>query len=416
MAVEREVGRPSLIDSLDRVQGKGVGLDAAVSNVGRKKQVRAEPNAAAKRRGGAMETRSSDEEHLKQERDRLKLVFENIGNPIVVCDGSTRVVMMNAQAKRLLKPENDAWGNTVHLKNQAQFNTFISLFTDSDQNRTSAPFVLLDTKTHGEVGYHGSSRKVLDEKGKLQYTVTVLQNLTQVERSEQLKLERRMLQIEKFAATGRLAATIAHEINNPMEAVKNAVYLIGKTIPPENESVYSILKLETDRISQIIRHMLGFYRATHKPESVSVNRIIEDAVRLFSREFHSAGIQLETDLGQLPEVISSPDQLLQVFSNLIMNARDSMESGGRLLIRTRLSKGRSETMVVRVVFSDSGDGIPKEIAPRLFEPFVTSKGERGTGLGLWISKGIIESHGGAIRARSRAGRGTLFQILLPVRR
>src|SRR5262249_20525720 len=229
------------------------------------------------------------------------------------------------------------------------------------------------------------------------------------------RVERRMLEIEKFAAAGRLAATIAHEVNNPMEAIKNAVYLLGPAVPESATPVYSILKSETERVARVVRQMLGLYRETEPSKPVNVNTIIEDTLLLLNRQMERSGVRVETELGTLPDAILAADQIRQVFSNLVFNARDAMASGGTLRIRTRAVRSLDSLRIwVRILIADTGTGIAPEIVGDIFEPFVTTKGEKGTGLGLWIVRGIVHNHEGRISVRSRLGKGTVFQIDLPV--
>jgi len=229
------------------------------------------------------------------------------------------------------------------------------------------------------------------------------------------RVERRMLEIEKFAAAGRLAATIAHEVNNPMEAIKNAVYLLAPAVSEGAAPVYNILKSETERVARVVRQMLGLYRETEPSKPVNVNTIIEDTLLLLNRQMERAGVRVETELGALPDAILGADQIRQVFSNLLLNARDAMPSGGILRVRTRTVRALDGLRIwVRVLVADTGIGIAPEIIDDIFEPFVTTKGEKGTGLGLWIVKGIVHNHEGRISVRSRPGKGTVFQIDLPV--
>ena len=229
------------------------------------------------------------------------------------------------------------------------------------------------------------------------------------------RVERRMLEIEKFAAAGRLAATIAHEVNNPMEAIKNAVYLLAPSVPEGAAPVYNILKAETERVARVVRQMLGLYRETEPSKPVNVNTIIEDTLLLLNRQMERAGVHVETELGTLPDAILAADQIRQVFSNLLLNARDAMPDGGTLRIRTRAVRALDNLRIwVRILIADTGTGIAPEIIGDIFEPFVTTKGEKGTGLGLWIVRGIVHNHEGRISVRSRPGKGTVFQIDLPV--
>jgi len=219
--------------------------------------------------------------------------------------------------------------------------------------------------------------------------------------------------MEKFAVAGRLAGTIAHEVNNPMEAIKNCIFLLTDKIETDATPVYEILKAETERVARIVRQMLGLYRNTEQVGNFDVNSVVEDMLLLFTRQLERAGIRVEKGLDTLPPALGSADQIRQVLSNLVVNAKDSMSQGGAMRVRTRLVRKDDLREVIRIVIADSGCGISQHLLHSMFEPFVTTKGERGTGLGLWIVKGIIENHGGKLRVRSTVGRGTVFAIEIP---
>jgi signal transduction histidine kinase len=354
------------------------------------------------------------EELVRQDRDRLNLIVENVGDPIVVSDGSAKVVLLDPLAQDLFGPEKQTTRDPVRVRNQAKLDAYLTAFTFSFSDRESSPLRLIHPATHSEIEYDARSGKIYDERGQVAFTVTVLRDFTAVRKLEQLKLERRMLEIEKFAATGRLAGTIAHEINNPMEAIKNAIFLLAGKVDPEQAPVYQILKNETERVARIVRQMLGLYRTADQVGPVEINSIIDDMLLLFSRQLEHAGIKVETKLGELPPALGSADQLRQVLSNLVVNARDSMPKGGVLRVRTRHVSADGLHGWVRVLVADSGAGIPQPMLQSIFEPFVTTKGEKGTGLGLWIVKGIVENHAGKIRVRSKIGHGTVFKLDLPV--
>jgi signal transduction histidine kinase len=264
------------------------------------------------------------------------------------------------------------------------------------------------------VEYHAHSGKIYDQRGQVAYTVSVLRDLTALRRIEQLRVERRMVEMEKFAAAGRLAGTIAHEVNNPLEAIKNCIFLLQDSVKADAAPIYGILKTETERVARIVRQMLGLYRNTEQVGNVDVNSVMEDTLLLFARQLNRAGVVLERELGDLPPMVGSADQLRQVLSNLVVNAKDSMQQGGKLRIRTRVLHGSGVHQLIRILIADTGCGISKNMASSMFEPFVTTKGERGTGLGLWIVKGIIENHGGRLKVRSKLNTGTVFSIELPV--
>jgi signal transduction histidine kinase len=355
------------------------------------------------------------EEMVRQDRDRLNLIIENVGDPIVVCDSAARIVLVDPLAQELFGSTSEVPRDPVLVKNQNDFTSYISSFTFSFAERETAPLRIYNPAIKQAIEYDARSGKIFDERGQVSYTVTVLRDLTALRKVEQLKVERRMLEIEKFAATGRLAATIAHEVNNPMEAIKNAIYLLAGAVPESAIPVYNILKSETERVARIVRQMLGLYRNTEQVKPVNVNTIVEDTLLILSRQLQRANVELLTRLRVLPDAIIAADQIRQVLSNLIINAKDAMPNGGRLHIRTRHIHGKDELHSwVRIVIADTGTGISSEMTRAIFEPFVTTKGEKGTGLGLWIVKGIIQNHAGKLLVRSRMGKGTVFRIDLPV--
>jgi len=353
------------------------------------------------------------EEVVRQDRDRLNLVIENVGDPIVVCDRDAKIALLDPLAHELLGSQKQGGPTALHVRNQAKLDAYITKFTYSFSDRESSPIQLMHPGTLQEVEYDARSGKIYDERGMVAYTVTVLRDLTAVRRLEQLKLERRMLEMEKFAAAGRLAGTIAHEVNNPMEAIKNCIFLLTDQIKPEAAPVYDILKGETERVARIVRQMLGLYRSTDQVGNFDINSVVEDTLMLFARQLERAGVHVEKELGELPPALGSADQIRQVLSNLVVNAKDSMNGGGVLRIRTRLVRKDELRQQIIVSVADSGCGIAEGMVTTMFEPFVTTKGERGTGLGLWIVKGIVENHGGKLRVRSKLGKGTVFSIALP---
>lgn len=358
---------------------------------------------------------SEAEEVVRQDRDRLNLIIENVGDPIVVCDSVAKIVLVDPLAQELFGANTDVARDAVQFKNQTALATYIQSFTYSFAEREMSPLRLYNPGLKQEIEYDARSGKIFDEKGQVSYTVTVLRDLTALRRVEQLKVERRMLEIEKFAATGRLAATIAHEVNNPMEAIKNAIYLLAGAVPENATPVYNILKSETERVARIVRQMLGLYRNTEQVKPVSVNTIIEDTLLLLNRQLQRANVEVQTELDTLPDAVIAADQIRQVLSNLVINARDAMPNGGKLRIRSRHIPGYDDLHGwVRILIGDTGTGIPKEMLRSIFEPFVTTKGEKGTGLGLWIVKGIIQNHAGKLSVKSALGRGTVFKIDLPV--
>lgn len=231
------------------------------------------------------------------------------------------------------------------------------------------------------------------------------------------ELERSQAQLvrsEKLAATGRLALSLAHEINNPLQAVANCLHLvIEPNLSPERRDEFMVMaREEVERLTTLVQRMLEFYRPSPSDQTSSdVNRSIDRMLALSEQKFRQSEVDVRCDLAtDLPDVRISSDQVTQVFLNLAINAAEALEQGGRLQVTTQLD-GSGEW--VDVIFADDGPGIPEDVLPHIFEPFFTTK-TTGSGLGLAVSYSIIERHGGMLSVESRAGQGTTFQVRLPV--
>lgn len=223
---------------------------------------------------------------------------------------------------------------------------------------------------------------------------------------------------EKLAATGRLAGTMAHEINNPLEAVTHLLYLIDKnpSLDQPARNYTQIAMAEVDRIGHIAKQALGFYREASSPIDVRISELVSNVVELYNAGAQNKGVELEAQLENDASIKAFPGEMRQVFSNLIVNAVDAVPRGG--VVKIRVKHGRdwgSHKIGIRVLVCDNGPGIPAEVRPHIFEPFFTTKGERGTGIGLWVSEGVLEKQGGRIRLKSSTGptHGTTFSVFLP---
>src|SRR5215813_1557102 len=237
--------------------------------------------------------------------------------------------------------------------------------------------------------------------------------------SAQLQAEEALRQSERLAAIGRLAGVIAHEINNPLEGIANALFLLRShpSLKGEARHFARLAEEEVARIQHITQQTLSFYRESRTPISVSVRTILDDVLDLQARRLQINQIAVEKEYRDDMVIMGFPAELKQVFLNLIANAAQAMPQGGRLRISIRESIDYlSLRRGVRVSVCDTGSGIQPKDAKRLFEPFFTTKPGDGTGLGLWVSKGIIEKYQGAIRFRSlRLGdrRVTCFSVFIP---
>jgi signal transduction histidine kinase len=234
--------------------------------------------------------------------------------------------------------------------------------------------------------------------------------------TETKKLEQQIRNSEKLASVGKLAAGVAHEINNPLGGILNCLYNLrkGGLSPKRQEEYWASMEHGVRRVQKIVRQLLDFSQQ-HEPEfsQVDINRIVDQVLALTTHQFAPNRIRLEVVLGHgLPSVMVDRHMIEQVLMNLILNAVQAMKSGGLLTVRTSVAEG-----ICRVEVSDTGSGIAPATMPHIFDPFFTTKSEgEGTGLGLSVNLGIVERHGGKILVESEVGKGTTFTLCLPVSR
>ena len=213
---------------------------------------------------------------------------------------------------------------------------------------------------------------------------------------------------------GRLAASIAHEVNNPLEAIKNSLYLMQSSFEGDkNARFLEIARKETERVSHIIRQMLGFARRPGEVDWVDVNQLLEETLVLLEKKLRQSRIRVVRTLDELlPQVRARADQLRQVFLNLLINAQQAIGTTGEIsIVTSRREQALQPSILIQI--RDSGIGISEEDLARIFEPFF-STGKKGTGLGLWVTQDIVRQHGGRIEVSSDKGQGTTFSIILQI--
>ena len=253
---------------------------------------------------------------------------------------------------------------------------------------------------------------IRNDRGEIVGASTIAQDLTSQKRAEEA-----LFKNEKLAMAGRLAASIAHEINNPLEAIGNLLYLARRD--PSRSGEYLVMaEREVQRLANIAQQTLGLVRDAASATPLNVSMVLDEVLRLYMRKLNSKKIRVEKQYEETAEIRGFPGELQQVFSNLIANAVDAMGERGSLRLRVERtqewSNGRRPG--VRVTIADTGHGIAPQHTARVFEPFFTTKKDSGTGLGLWLSYNIIRKHGGSIRLRSRVAPGkcgTVFRVFLP---
>ncbi len=282
----------------------------------------------------------------------------------------------------------------------------------------------LDVRSHDEIAglarsFNAMSSQLKDAREEITEWGRTLEERVDQKTLELNSAHEQMLRVEKMASIGKLAAIVAHEINNPLAGILTYAKLLKKQFARENDKKYDevvasldLIESESWRCGEIIRNLLTFARATPRNYApADLNVVVDRCVRLVQHQLDLQNIQLHLDLAlDLPPVRCDPAQIEQVILALVMNAIAAMPKGGNLSLRSRKTDGKPQ---VQMEVQDDGMGIPPELVSQMFEPFFTTK-ERGHGLGLAISRTIVERHRGHIDVKSEPGRGTLFTVTLPL--
>jgi len=272
------------------------------------------------------------------------------------------------------------------------------------------PGTLLGLRNDGEEFPIEATISQVESHGEKLLTV-ILRDIT-----ERKMAEETIRRAEKLATAGELGATIAHEMNNPLAAVTNLVYLIrkNKSLDEKARKQLELLDQELGRMAHMTRRTLGFYRDTSSPVPADMSQIMDEVLELYARKLHSKAIKIQKEYQAHAEVTVFPGEIRKVFSNLIANAIDAIKGHGVITIRVRTSHSwnHSGLLGARVTVADSGTGITAADKRRIFEPFYTTKKETGTGLGLWLSKDIVQKHGGSISVHSKPN-GAVFSVFIP---
>jgi PAS domain S-box-containing protein len=352
------------------------------------------------------------EQELRQRADLLDLATE----AIMVRDMQGILQFWNSGAEALYGwKRSEVLGKNVHQLLRTRFPTSADHIKSviAEQGRWEGNLVQFDKQGREVVV---ASRQVLQAGGEpgSEAILEISRDIT-----AQLQAEEALRKAEKLAAMGRVAGIIAHEINNPLDAIRNAFYLLHDHPSLDDDALkYTrIAEEELTRVTHITRQTLSFYRESKEAVPVFISELLDDILALQSRQLRQSGISLEKEYQGDAPVQGFPGELKQVFLNLVGNAIQAMPEGGRLRIRVREAIDRTrQRQGVVVSIADTGSGIRPEDAKQLFEPFFTTKSTKGTGLGLWISKGIIQKYEGVIRFRSMrllAGHTTSFSVFIP---
>ncbi len=362
-------------------------------------------------------------EQLSESRLWFQTTLESIGDAVIACDVGGRVKFTNAVAQKLTGwTLDDAMGkpletvfHIVHENTRAIVENPVEKVRRLGQVIGLANHTVLIARGGREYMIDDSAAPIKSGAGEMIGVVLVFRDVT-----EERRIQGALVASEKLAVAGRLAASIAHEIHNPLDSVANLHFLLREEDDPEQRAEYlRMAQQELSRTMQISRTMLSLYREPKAPIQVELRELIEGVLLLLERRLQNQEIRLETDIAGDLTVEGFPAELRQVFTNLLVNAVEAAGPKGRIRIRVEhADAGEWQGAGAIIEVADSGPGIPANTAKNLFQPFFTTKGMQGTGLGLWVSMGIVQKHGGSITLVKSAEPdlpGARFRVFLPAR-
>jgi two-component system, NtrC family, sensor kinase len=359
------------------------------------------------------ETRATLLGELRESEARVNIAAESADLGVWYWDAVTNEHVWSDRYKALL-----GFGPEVTPK----YETLLSAIHPEDRERMDR-MVQEALSRHGELDVEyraiwpdGSTHWIVakgrclydDETGKSVRLTGVAMDVTERKHTQEA-----LIRSEKLASVGRMAATMAHEINNPLAAVVNALFLVAgdATLSSETRANVELANRELERVVHMTRQTLGFYRENSRPGPVHLPNLVDELIGLYSRKLAYKRITVQKVYRGSTTVNGIAGELRQIVSNLLANSIDALASEGTIHVRTSCDVAR--TGFVRLTVADNGCGIQPEHLRSIFEPFFTTKKEVGTGLGLWVTRQIVEKHGGRIRVRSHLGRGTTFTVYLP---
>ena len=364
-------------------------------------------------------------EELFQSEQQLRTTLDSIGDGVITCDAEGHVQMMNPVARELTGwSQAEASGQPLekifHIVNETSREPVENPVAKVKRLKSivgMANHTMLIRKDGTELNIADSGAPIRGQKGETMGIVLVFRDIT-MER----KTQDALIANEKLAVAGRLAATIAHEIHNPLDSVSNLLYLMRNGASAEESRQFmDMAEQELTRVTQISRAMLGLYRESKAPVVVDLREMLQETLLLLERRLTDMGVAISADMPKPISVAAFPAELRQVFTNLITNAAEAAGSGGAIKISITPQtagvdvSGQKMQAGATVTIADNGAGITEDVQSHLFQPFFTTKGELGTGLGLWVSRGIINKHGGTISLESdtsEAAHGTVVKVFL----
>jgi PAS domain S-box-containing protein len=417
----RLAGRVGAVHRATWMVGASAGLLSLVLGLLLSTFTRRELHAVADSYATSLDVAENRAEEADSSRRWLETILGSITDGVIATEGNGTVSFMNGVAQNLTgwsmeQAKGAPLAEILQVMNEVTREPIREPFIGIDLNEAENSERLLLRRRDGiEIPIVETSSPLLDEVGRRIGMVFVVRDLTEQRRSEAV-----LRSTDKLASMGRLAASVAHEIHNPLDAIANLLYLLdhSKQLDEASREHVRLASEELNRVTNISEQMLTFSRESRAPVPMRLRDLLDSVLVLYQARLTTSDIQVRKRYEEVLEVRAFPGELRQVFSNLIGNALDAMAPSGRLTLHVRPSRDRVnfERRGVRVTIADTGTGISETDRRRISEAFYTTKGEKGTGLGLWVSEGIIRKYGGELRFRSRTGErhGSVFQVFLPV--
>jgi PAS domain S-box-containing protein len=368
-----------------------------------------------------MDQREKHAAEMREREEWFRVTLASIGDAVIATDEKGMVIFINPIAEELT-------GVKMREGQGQPIRKVFPIFNEQTRKPVENPVakvlelghvmglanhtILQHTDGH-MIPIEDSAAPIYDDQRKLRGVVMVFRDVTAEKQAQDV-----MRKAEKLSAAGRLAATVAHEINNPLEAVCNLIYIVKNTasLPQETVGYLNMAEQELDRVSHITRQTLGFYRDSSEAGPVQVRSVIESVLKLYENKIQSKSIAVEVELAECPPIHGMQGELKQLVANLVSNAADAVDPRGKIRITAAPASLEGEKGV-EIKVADNGPGVPAENRAHIFEPFFTTKEDVGTGLGLWVCKEIAERHGGRVQlSLSKDGGlgGAVFTVFLPL--
>lgn len=360
-------------------------------------------------------------EQIKRTGELFYSIINTVRQPLLVLDSDLRIMTFNQSFLNTFKVSKEETANRFLYRlgneqwNIPRLRALLEEVLPKDQGVTN--FEVEQTfENIGRKRIVLNARRLSQMAGREPMILLAMEDITQRKEAEAA-----LIKSEKLAASGRLAAALAHEINNPLQAVINLMSLLSQSqnLDQKDREYATLASKEIGRIVRLVQQSLGFYRGTSSPAAMNVEEVLESVVFLYDKKIKAKQIHLTKQYKLQGTLWGYPADIRQVFSTLLVNAMEACGKGCKIVLRASTAygwRGGAKTEGVRITVADSGVGIHTEDIARICEPFFTTKGEKGTGLGLWVARGLVDRMNGSIHLRSRTtatNSGTCFSIFLP---